>query len=277
MNNCSDWLTVERRNAPLILSFPHIGTEIPEPFEHGLVSHGLARQDTDWWIDRLYDFGRELEATFIRTAISRTVIDVNRDPSGASLYPGQTTTALCPVTTFDGEPLYREGQEPTAASINRRRELFFEPYHHALREEILRLRQLHPGVVLFDCHSIRSIIPRLFEGTLPIFNIGTNGGLSCSPALETAVDGACESAIFSRVVNGRFKGGWITRFLGAPDHGIHAVQMELACRSYMREPPETVSESNWPTEWDPTYAAPIREVLRSVLQACLAFAKSGST
>src|SRR5262245_13448123 len=155
------WLTVERREAPLIVSFPHTGIEIPSEIEARCVSPWLARKDADWWIDKLYGFVRDVGATTIRTAISRTVIDVNRDPSGASLYPGQNTTELVPTTTFDGEPLWRAGQAPNAADIAQRKQAYFEPYHAALATEIDRLRGQHACIVLYDCHSIRSIIPRL--------------------------------------------------------------------------------------------------------------------
>src|SRR5262249_31002701 len=158
------------------VSMPHGGTEIPFEFLRGDISAWRQRLDTDWWIDRLYDFAAGLDATVIRTEISRTVIDVNRDPSGASLYPGQATTELCPTTTLHGDPLYPPGHEPDAESIARRRRVFFEPYHQAISAEISRLRALHPVVVLYDCHSIRSQIRRLFTGTLPNFNIGTYDG-----------------------------------------------------------------------------------------------------
>jgi N-formylglutamate deformylase len=270
----SSWLSVVRGDAPLVVSLPHTGTEIPAEYERGLVSPWLARKDADWWIERLYDFAGALGATVIRTGISRTVIDVNRDPSGVSLYPGQATTELCPTTTFDGEPLYRPGMEPDAEDIARRRALFFDPYHAALRAEIERLRGDHPHVVVYDCHSIRSVIPRLFDGTLPNFNIGTNGGASCDPALAAAVERICQEGTFSHVVNGRFKGGFITRSLGRPEAGIHAIQMELACRGYMPEPLGPVVEGEWPTAYDEAYATPMRAALTRILEACLTFARS---
>lgn len=273
MNQADHWLTVERRDAPLIVSFPHTGTEIPSEYSEGLVSLALARKDADWWIDRLYAFARELGATIVHTAISRTVIDVNRDPSGASLYPGQATTELCPTSTFNGEPLYRPGCQPEAAAMAARRKAFFDPYHEALAGEIARLQAIHPLIVLYDCHSIRSVIPRLFEGTLPNFNIGTNSGASCAPELAAAVVATCRSTEFSSALNGRFAGGWITRSFGAPAKGVHAVQMELACRGYMREQVGPVSELEWPTAWDEEFAAPIRGHLRRVLEACLFFAR----
>ena len=172
----SDWLDIRRGDAPLILSFPHTGTFIPPEIEQDLTSPWLARKDTDWGIDKLYDFAAALGATLVRTAISRTVIDVNRDPLGTSLYPGHATTALCPVTTFDGEALYREGAEPGVEEIARRRQLFFDPYHAALSQEIARLRRKHHRIILYDAHSIRSVVPRLFDGTLPNLNIGTDDG-----------------------------------------------------------------------------------------------------
>jgi formiminoglutamase len=269
------WLRVTRGDAPLLLSVPHAGTDMPTGLEAQLVSPWLARRDADWWVDRLYDFGTALGATVIRTALSRTVVDVNRDPSGASLYPGQATTELCPTTTFDGEALYRNGATPDASEIAARRERYYDPYHQALRTEIARLRTKHAHIVLYDCHSIRSRIPRLFEGELPNFNIGTNSGRSCARPLVDAVASECAAARLSYVVDGRFKGGYITRHYGRPDDGLHAVQMELACRGYMHETPGPVIEGQWPTPYDEGFATPMRAILTRVLQACLAFAHRG--
>ncbi|MCQ0988113.1 N-formylglutamate deformylase [Jiella marina] len=273
----TDWLTVKRGEAPLLLSLPHTGTDIPDEFQPGLVSLWRARRDADWWIDRLYDFAEGLGATIVHTAISRTVIDVNRDPSGVSLYPGQATTELCPTATFDGEPLYQQGREPSAEEIARRKALFHTPYHAALKAQIARLRETHPAIVLYDCHSIRSVIPRLFEGELPQFNIGTNLGVSCDPALQEAVEAITATSGFSSVSNGRFKGGFITRSLGNPAAGVHAVQMELAGRGYVREPKEAPTPENWPTPYEAAYAAPLREHLEAILAACLAFAEGRAT
>lgn len=267
------WLTVHRGAAPLLVSLPHTGTDIPSAIEDTLVSPWLSRKDADWWIDRLYDFARDLDATIVRTSISRTVIDVNRDPSGISLYPGQATTELCPTTTFDGEPLYKSAT-PDASAIAKRREEYFEPYHAALAAELTRLRQSHPKVVLYDCHSIRSVIPRLFDGQLPEMNIGTNSGASCDPLLTAMIAEHAKDADFSHVVNGRFKGGFITRNNGKPSDGVHAVQMELACRSYMLEPPGPVREGEWPAPYDDQTAARMRATLTKILKTCISFAKS---
>ena len=267
------WLEIHRGDAPLVVSFPHTGTDIPPEIEARLVSPWLARQDADWWVDRLYDFARDLGATTVRTAVSRSVIDVNRDPSGASLYPGQATTELCPTTTFDGEPLYA-GAGPDAAEIGRRRSTWFEPYHTALTAELDRLQARHGKVVLYDAHSIRSLVPRLFEGELPNFNIGAHSGAACAPALTSAVEAACDVDGFSRVTNGRFKGGWTTRHYGKPDYGVHALQMELACRGYMDDPAEPPTPHAWPPPYRPHQAAPMRAVLTDVLKACLAFAQA---
>jgi N-formylglutamate deformylase len=262
------WLELRRGDAPLVLSIPHTGTDLAG-LEPKLVSAWLARKDADWWIERLYDFAVGLDATILRTTVSRTVIDVNRDPSGVSLYPGQATTGLCPLTTFDGEPLYRPGEEPGQADVEARRSSYFEPYHAALAAEIERVRARHGTAVLYDCHSIRSVIPRLFPGELPVFNLGTNDGASAAPDLVRAVEAPLAGSGLSHVTNGRFKGGWITRRYGQPDRGVHALQMELACRGYMRERPGPVDEGSWPVPYDDAYAAPILRVLRDVLETCL--------
>ena len=196
-----------------------------------------------------------------------------RDPSGVSLYPGQATTGLCPVETFDGEPLYRQGEEPGAEEIEARIGLYYRPYHMALSEEISRLRNASGRVVVYDCHSIRSAIPRLFAGKLPVFNLGTNSGASADPELVERVSGVIAGSGRSHVIDGRFKGGYITRHYGQPEKGIHALQMELACRGYIRESQGPVDEANWPIAFDPAFAAPTLETLRAVLAACVAFAK----
>jgi N-formylglutamate deformylase len=261
------WLTVKRGEAPLLVSFPHTGLDIPDDCAADLVSVPLARHDADWHIDKLYAFANEIGATTVHTALSRTVIDVNRDPSGASLYPGQATTSLVPTETFDGRPLYRNGKVPTPQDIERRKRLYFAPYHAALADEVKRLRARHPRVALYDCHSIRSAIPRLFPGELPVFNIGTSGGKSCDPRLQAGVADICAASQWSHVVNGRFTGGWITRTYGKPDEGVHAVQMEMAYRGYLPD------ESD-PPPWDAGFAKPIQQTLRAVFDACLAFARS---
>lgn len=271
----ADWLTVERGDAPLIVSVPHAGTHIPPEIEARLVSPWLGRKDADWYVDRLYAFARDMGATIIRTTISRTVIDVNRDPSGASLYPGQTTTGLCPTETFDGEPLYREGQAPDEAEIAERCRCWLDPYHAGIAREVDRLRREWPDIVLYEAHSIRSHAPRLFAGKLPQFNIGTTGGTTCARELAAAVRETCAASGHSWVENGRFKGGYITRHFAAPANGVHAIQMELACRGYLPEPDRFTAQT-WPPEWDAAYAAPLMTTLRTILDHCIRFAKEAS-
>ena len=267
----SDWLSIHRGEAPLVVAFPHGGTELGG-IEDRFVSPWLARRDADWWIAELYAFARDIGATTVATSVSRSIIDVNRDPSGASLYPGMATTELCPTTTFDGERLYR-AYDPEEDEIAWRRRTFFDPYHQALAAELERLRASHGKVVLYDAHSIRSRIPRLFDGELPQFNIGTNGGATCSLALEASIARVCDTSGHSWIANGRFKGGWTTRHYGQPDQGVHAVQMELAMRGYMDEPVE-VSPGSWPA---PLSADPaILPNLRAALTACLDFAKGSA-
>lgn len=261
------WLHVARADTPLILAMPHGGTGLPVD---GFCSGWWARRDTDWHIGDLY--AGLADATIVATGISRSVIDPNRDPSGASLYPGQATTDLCPTTTFDADPLY-EGASPDAAEIARRRAIWFDPYHAALAAEIARLRARHDHVVLYDCHSIRSQVPRLFDGELPVFNIGTNGGTTCAPALADAVAGIAGASGRSHVVDGRFRGGWTTRHYGRPDRGVHAIQMEIAMRAYLREPAEVPTPANWPPPYDSAFAAPVRATLSAILSACLDFAR----
>jgi len=272
----ADWLAVQSGDAPLVLSVPHAGSELPGDLESRLVSPWLARKDTDWYVDRLYEFAGDLGATVIRTCVSRTVIDVNRDPEGRSLYPGQATTELCPTTTFDGEPLYRDGGDPDGREIAARRERFYTPYHAAIAAAIARLRTVHGAVVVFDAHSIRSVVPRLFDGTLPVFNLGTNSGRSCPPRLAQALHEICATSGLPTVLDGRFKGGYITRHYGHPESGVHAVQLELAMRGYLEEPTSGLGKGHWPPPYEPARAAGLIRTLRRVVEACAGFVRGSS-
>ena len=263
------WLHVERSDSPLILAFPHGGAGIPDDLLDGFRSRWWAIRDADWHIWALYE--GLADATRIWTDISRSVIDCNRDPSGASLYPGQATTGLCPTETFDNDPLYKDGEGP---DIEARRASFHAPYHAAIEAEIARLHAIHPRVVVYDCHSIRSHVPRLFEGELPELNVGTDNGATCDPALSDGVMAACAGR--SHILNGRFRGGWTTRHYGRPQEGIHAIQMEIAMRAYLREPEGTPDATTWPPAYDPDFAAPLRADLSRILAAALAFAKGSA-
>ncbi|MBX3479872.1 MAG: N-formylglutamate deformylase [Caulobacter sp.] len=260
----TSWLHLHQGQAPLIVSIPHAGTVIPPEIAPALVSHDLAIHDADWFIGELYAFAVDLGATVVRTNISRTAIDVNRDPSGVSLYPGQATTGLCPTETFDNVPLYHPGRAPHAAEIARRRISYFTPYHDALEAEIDRLRLIHPAIVLFDAHSIRSLVPRLFDGELPALNLGTNSGASAGPGAVEVAERALARSGFSHVSNGRFKGGWITRHYGNPDGGVHALQLEIAQRAYMDEPASLEIPA-----WKPDRAAALQAVLKPMLAALI--------
>ncbi|WP_108660757.1 N-formylglutamate deformylase [Acuticoccus kandeliae] len=220
-------------NGPILISVPHASTYIPSNIARRLNETGQAMTDTDWHLDHLAErFAGP--ASVIAAGFHRYVIDANRDPSGVSLYPGQATTELVPTTDFDGEPLWLYGEEPTDSDIAERRAEFHTPYHEALAAELKRIREEHGIAVLFDLHSIRSVIPRLFEGTLPTYNVGTDFTSTCDKAFEDAAAEECR-ATAETVVNGRFRGGWTVRFHCKPAEGIHAIQLETAQVHYMLE------------------------------------------
>ncbi len=255
---------LHRGTAPLLISIPHLGTNLPEELQNGFSDEARVLADTDWHLDRLYAFAQDLGASVLAAQVSRYVIDLNRPPGGESLYPGQTTTGLCPTETFEGVPLYRPGAEPDAAEQGRRVQAFWQPYHDALQTELARLRALHGRVLLWEAHSIASVLPRLFDGKLPDLNFGTHGGAACNPALLDAVLQplqAPEAAPFSHVVNGRFKGGYITRAYGQPEAGIHAIQLEMCQSLYMNE--------TAPFGYRAGLAGQVQPVLQSLLQAGL--------
>ena len=252
---------VIRGDGPVVLGMPHTGTWLPDHILARLTPVGLRLADTDWHIARLYD-GLLPGATIVRATFHRYLIDANRDPSGASLYPGQNTTGLVPLTDFDGQPLWTT--LPDADEIAARRAEYHAPYHTALATELARVHARHGVAILYDCHSIRSQIPFLFEGRLPDFNIGTNDGTTCAPQIETVVAVICAKFEgYSSVLNGRFKGGWTTRHYGQPSHGIHAIQMELAQVTHL------VSEAP-PFAYDVAKARRLRPHLGEILETLAA-------
>lgn len=256
-----DIFTLHRGTAPLLVSVPHDGTFVPDEIAARLTPEARQVPDTDWHIARLYAFARELGASMIVPTHSRYVVDLNRSEDDVSLYPGQNTTGLCPVVRFSEEPVYLEGQEPTPDEIAERVELYWRPYHQALRAELERLRGLHGRVVLWEGHSIRGELPFLFEGRLPDMNLGTAGGASCSPALQQRLESVLAGQDdYDFVVNGRFKGGHITRYYGDPANGIDAVQMETSQRAYMDERS---------FKYLPEKAEVAQDLLRRLLQATL--------
>ena len=246
-------------STPLLLSIPHAGTHLPEHIAARLSDEARALPDTDWHVDRLYDFATELGASTLIATHSRYVVDLNRPPDDAPLYPGAQGTGLCPEVRFDGAPVYGPGEVVDAVEMAERIELCWRPYHEALAAELARLKATHGVALLFDAHSIRSAVPRLFEGRLPDLNLGTAGGRSADEALESALFGVCQAAAgYSSVLNGRFTGGYITRHYGDPAAAVHAVQLELAQAIYMDEDP--------PYAYDKPRAGRLRPALRRLLE-----------
>lgn len=257
--------TLTRGHAPLLVSMPHVGTEIPPDLQARFVPRALEVEDTDWHLPLLYDFLAELGASVLQPRYSRYVIDLNRPPDDAPMYPGASNTELCPTRFFTGDALYREGASPDADERQQRRELYWQPYHQALAGELARLRAQHGYALLWDAHSIRSQIPWLFEGTLPDLNIGTASGASAAAAVAQAVQGACAPySDYSHVLNGRFKGGFITRHYGAPQGQVHAVQLEMCQSTYMQEQRPFAFEADRARGVRPV----IRAMMRQALEAC---------
>ncbi|PNS09660.1 N-formylglutamate deformylase [Solilutibacter silvestris] len=253
--------TLHRGTAPLLVSLPHDGTAVPDDITARLTPEARKVPDTDWWVSRLYAFAKDLGASVLVPRFSRYVIDLNRPPDDVSLYPGQNTTGLCPMVQFSGTPVYVEDGAPDGVEIAQRVKTYWRPYHQALQDELKRLREQHGRVVLWEGHSIRGEVPFLFEGSLPDFNLGTSGGASCRGELQQRLENVLEAqAGYSHIVNGRFKGGYITRHYADPGNGIDAVQLELAQRTYMDEQR---------VEWDDHKAQRLQRVLQALLETAL--------
>ena len=248
--------------APLLVSVPHAGTALPAALRERLVPRAAAVEDTDWHLDRLYAFANELGASLIVPTYSRYVVDLNRPPEDTPMYPGVNNTGLMPTRFFTGDALYRDGQAPDAAETAARIDTYWRPYHDALAAELGRLRGLHGHAVLFDAHSIKSELPWLFDGSLPHLNLGTASGGSCAASLSAALGAVLgRQTRYTHVVDGRFKGGHITRRYGRPAEQLHAVQLEMCWRCYLDE--------TRPHSWDATRAAEVMPVLRELVQTML--------
>ncbi len=253
-------------DTPVLMSIPHGGIVLPGDLAGRLTPQARRLPDTDWHLDRLYDFAPALGIATLRAEFSRYAIDLNRSPDGRALYPGASNTELVPVTTFADEPIYGSGPAPDEREIARRRERFWQPYHARLAASLDEIKRRHGRVILFDCHSIRSIVPRFFDGRLPDFNLGTADGASCDGSLRDRLAGALAGFDgFSLAVDGRFKGGYITRHYGAPKDAVHAFQLELSYATYMEEDP--------PFTFRDDLAEQVRPALKSMLEAALDWAK----
>ena len=258
-------LTFKRGRVPLLISMPHAGLKLTPTVEAGLVDEALSLPDTDWHIPRLYDFAAELGASTLAAEYSRFVIDLNRPEDDKPLYVG-ATTGLFPSILFDGVPLFKDGKAPSAEERATYLDQIWTPYHRTLQQELSRLRDEFGYALLFDAHSIRSHVPHLFDGRLPDFNLGTFNGASCDAQLAGRLDVVCAAASqYSHVLNGRFKGGHITRHYGDPANNIHAVQLELAQSTYMDE--------FVPFHYRPELAEPTQAVLRSLLETFIAWGR----
>lgn len=256
---------IEKGSAPLLMSIPHGGTYVPEAIQARLTPAALALPDTDWHLERLYDFAAGLGVSVLGATHSRFVIDLNRAPDGGALYAGANNTELVPTTTFAEQPVYQAGEGPDEAETAARLKTYWRPYHQCLTEELAAIRERHGVAVLFDCHSIRSRVPRFFDGKLPDLNLGTASGESCSPELEDKLTAALKAdPAHTHAVNGRFTGGYITRHYGDPEIGVHAFQMELSLATYMEEDP--------PFEFRQDLAAEIRPTLKAMLQTAVDWA-----
>jgi len=254
--------TLHRGRAPLLVSVPHTGTALPAELAARLDPRAAGVEDTDWHLDRLYDFVRTMGASLIVPRYSRYVIDLNRPREDTPMYPGVNNTGLVPTRFFSGEPLYRPGQEPIESEIAERIERCWQPYHDALGGELARLQAAHGHAVLFDAHSIKSELPWLFEGRLPHLNLGTAAGQSCAASLSQALGDALNSQQrYEHVTDGRFKGGFITRRYGRPAWHVHAVQLEMCWRCYVDE--------NAPQHWHAERAAEVTPLLQDLVRTMI--------
>jgi len=221
---------------PVLLSVPHCGTEFPSLLKQDFIPELIAYpDDTDWFVHRLYDFAPSMGITLIHANYSRWVIDLNRDPAGVPLYSdGRLITGLCPTTTFTGVPLYRDRRTAVdTEEVKRRMELYFDPYHQKIGEEISTLKKQFGTVLLWDCHSIRESVPSIQKEKFPDLILGDADGTSASAPLIVSAVTVLGGSSYSFSHNHPFKGGYITRYFGQPEQRVHALQLEMTKMNYM--------------------------------------------
>jgi N-formylglutamate deformylase len=259
----SDIFKLKRGNSKVLVSMPHVGTQLPRSLIPRMTKEAMNLPDTDWYLEELYDFLDELDVTVIAANYSRYVVDLNRSANDISLYPGSDVTGLCPTDTFYRDLIYENETSLETTEINDRLNKFWYPYHNALASEISRIKAVHGDVIVWDAHSIRSEVPRFFDGELPQLNLGTADGTTCQPVLmEKIVDIIKSNGDYSWVMNGRFKGGFITRHYAQPSMGVSTMQLELAMRSYM-------DESSSSPIFDNDKARGLRVILKAMMQSLL--------
>lgn len=244
-------------DSPLLISIPHAGIALTPEVADGLSDAARPLPDTDWHIPQLYAFAHSLGASMLAATYSRFVIDLNRPADDQPLYT-TATTGLYPDILFDGTPAFQPGKEPRPAQRKAYLDTIWHPYHQKIQQELAQIKQRHGYALLFDAHSIASYIPRLFDGTLPDLNLGTNNSASCDANIEQALITVCEAQEQWRwVLNGRFTGGYITRAYGQPAQHQHALQLELAQCNYMRE--------TLPFDWQEEKASTLQTMLKKII------------
>lgn len=250
---------------PILISCPHVGTHVPDDIATRFTDAGGVLADTDWHVDWLYgDAAGQLGCALLTATHSRYVIDLNRRPDGGALYAGANNTELCPTSTFDDEPIYRDGATPDDAEVQDRVGRYWQPYHDKLRQTLDAMVARHGAAVLVEGHSIRSVVPRFFEGRLPDLNLGTAEGTSADGDLAARImDVFGDADGYTSVHNGRFKGGYITRNYGDPAGNVHALQLEMAQCCYMDE--------KSPFAFRADLAKDIQPVVQDMLEASLAW------
>ena len=244
----------------LLISMPHPGLLLPAEVADLLTPEARALPDTDWHMPQLYGFASQMGASLLMARYSRFAIDLNRPEDDTPLYQS-ATTGLFPDILFDGTSIFRPGATRSDESKAACKERIWRPYHGKLMAELNRIKGEFGYAVLLDAHSIRGEIPRLFDGKLPDFNIGTNDGKSCAKSLSDAVVEVLDAPGYRQVLNGRFKGGHITRHYGQPARAFHAVQLELAQRTYMNE--------HAPFDYRPDRAEKVQPILQRLVQTMI--------
>ncbi len=250
----------QNSEVPILLSVPHCGTAFPEELASDYKPEFVrAPEDTDWFVDTLYDFAAELGIGLIAANYSRWVIDLNRNPQSKPLYAdGRIITALCPVTTFTGQSIYKdERKEVETGEVQRRRNVYFDPYHQKIKGLLDVLKKKYGKVLLWDCHSIRQQVLTIQKDKFPDLILGDADGTSASPGLIETVLGGLDHSDYSVSHNHPFKGGYITRHFGRPSENQHALQLEMTKMNYMDD-----SEMSY----DKSRAEKIRALLKSIFE-----------
>jgi N-formylglutamate amidohydrolase len=116
------------------------------------------------------------------------------------------------------------------AELAERIEHIHRAYHAALAAELARIRDEWGAALLIDLHSMPPLRASEGEVRAPVLVLGDRFGASCHNALMGRALAHLELRSVPAAQNRPYSGGYVLDRHGAPQAGVHAMQIEV-CRA----------------------------------------------